>query len=82
MHSWQFIEYAWFNFDNIGTGALQTFRVIMLEGWSGVMYMYLDSSGPLATIFFPIIVVFGAFFLLELFLAVIMETFSETSKRL
>jgi len=44
------------------------------------MYNYIDSNGIMAAIFFPLLVIIGSFFLLNLFLAVIMETFSETSK--
>ena len=41
------------------------------------MYNYMDASGFLPAIYFPLCVVLGSFFLLHLFLAVIMETFSE-----
>jgi hypothetical protein len=58
---------------------LSIFRVITLEGWSFVMYNYMDSSGIFAALYFPILVVIGGFFLLNLFLAVIMESFSEMS---
>jgi hypothetical protein len=69
---WEFIQYGYFNFDNIGTSVMSVFRVITLEGWTNVMYNYLDASGNLAGIYFPIVVVIGSFFLLNLFLAVIM----------
>lgn len=58
---------------------MSVFRVITLEGWTNVMYNYLDSSGVLAGIYFPIVVVIGSFFLLNLFLAVIMQTFTDQS---
>jgi hypothetical protein len=70
--SWDFIQYGYFNFDNIGTSILSVFRVITLEGWTGVMYNYLDSTGLISGIYFPIVVIIGSFFLLNLFLAVIM----------
>lgn len=79
--SWEFIQYGYFNFDNLGVSMLSIFRVIILEGWAGVMYNYLDSSGWIAAIYFPILVVMGTFFLLNLFLAVIMETFSEMNNK-
>jgi hypothetical protein len=56
---------------------MSVFRVITLEGWTNVMYNYLVSSGVLAGIYFPIVVVIGSFFLLNLFLAVIMQTFTD-----
>ena len=55
--------------------------MINLEGWSGVMYNYLDSVGIIAGIYFPFCVIVGSFFLLKLFLAVIMQTFSEMSMK-
>jgi voltage-gated sodium channel len=76
---WDFIQYGYFNFDNIGTSVMSVFRVITLEGWTSVMYNYLDSSGVLAGIYFPVVVVIGSFFLLNLFLAVIMQTFTDQS---
>lgn len=45
------------------------------------MYLYLDSSGFVAGIYFPILIVLGSFFFLNLFLAVITDTFSEMVKR-
>lgn len=44
------------------------------------MYNYLDSNGILASLFFPSLIILGSFFLLNLFLAVIMEAFSDTNK--
>jgi hypothetical protein len=55
--------------------------VITLEGWTGFMYNYIDSSGFIAGIYFPLLIVLGSFFLLNLFLAVIMETFSEMNNK-
>jgi len=55
--------------------------VITLEGWSYVMYNYMDAGGIFAALYFPVLVVIGGFFLLNLFLAVIMEAFSEMSSK-
>ena len=44
------------------------------------MYNYMDSMGVLSSLYFPLIVLLGSFFLLNLFLAVIMETFSEMTE--
>ena len=52
-----------------------------LEGWTNVMYNYLDSSGAIAAIYFPVLIIIGSFFLLNLFLAVIMQTFSEMNEK-
>jgi hypothetical protein len=45
------------------------------------MYNYLDSSGFIACIYFPVLIVMGSFFFLNLFLAVITDTFSEMSQK-
>jgi hypothetical protein len=79
VEEWDFIQYGFFSFDNIGVAILSIFRVITLEGWSYVMYNYMDAGGIFAALYFPILVVIGGFFLLNLFLAVIMEAFSEMS---
>ena len=79
VEEWDFIQYGYFHFDNIGVAILSIFRVINLEGWSYVMYNYMDAGGFFAAIYFPLLVVIGGFFLLNLFLAVIMEAFSEMS---
>ncbi len=56
----------------MGTSILSIFRVITLEGWTGVMYNYYDASGFISVIYFPVLIIMGSFFLLNLFLAVIM----------
>jgi Ion transport protein len=81
VESWDFISYGFLHFDNIGVAILSIFRVITLEGWTGVMYDYLDCSGFISAIYFPMCVIVCSFFLLNLFLAVIMETFSEQTER-
>jgi hypothetical protein len=45
------------------------------------MYNYLDSSGFIACIYFSLLIVLGSFFFLNLFLAVITDTFSENSQK-
>ena len=57
--------------------SLSTFRIIAIQGYTHQFYMYFDSTGYVAAIYFPLVVIIGNFFLLKLFLAVIMETFSE-----
>lgn len=73
----QLIDYGFLNFDNLGEGLIQVFRIVTLEGWSQIMYNYMDSVGLFSSIFFPLLVLIGSYFMLNLFLAVIMETFSE-----
>lgn len=44
------------------------------------MYNYYDASGFIAVIYFPALIIMGSFFLLNLFLAVIMQSFSEQTR--
>ena len=81
MTTWDYIQYGYFNFDNIGSAVMSIFRAITLEGWTPVMYNFMDSSGFIAGLYFPILIVIGSFFLLNLFLAVIMQTFSEMTQK-
>ena len=59
------------NFDNIFWALLNVFQCITLEGWSEIMVMYQKAYSPLTIFFFVPMVFIGAFFLLNLTLAVI-----------
>ena len=60
------------NWDNIAAAVLTQFELITLEGWSDVMYKVRNASGGGSTsdIFFIFSVIFGAFFVLNLMIAV------------
>ena len=66
------------NFDNIFWALLNVFQCITLEGWSEIMVMYQKAYSPLTIFFFVPMVFIGAFFLLNLTLAVIQSSYSET----
>lgn len=66
------------NFDNIFYAFLGVFQNITLEGWSDTQKYYEMSSGIFAIVFFIPSVFIGAFFLLNLTLAVINSSFSRT----
>jgi F0F1-type ATP synthase membrane subunit b/b' len=56
--------------------------VITLEGWSTLMYNYSDASPVwMAETFFIMLVLIGSFFLLNVILAVIMDTFDEVASQ-
>lgn len=66
----ELISYGIIGFDNLAHGMITIFQVLTLEGWSGLMYNYMDSSSSYMAIFFlVIIVIFGSFFALNLVLA-------------
>ena len=69
------------NFDNIFWALLNVFQCITLEGWSEIMVMYQKAYTPWTFFFFVPMVFIGAFFLLNLNLAVIQTKYSETQTR-
>ena len=74
----ELIFYNIVSFDNIFKALLLIFQAITLEGWSLMMYNYSDSNGPLVTsLFFCSLVIFGAFFALNLVLAEVMDSFGR-----
>jgi hypothetical protein len=70
------------DFDNIGAAILTIFTGITLEGWVDSMYNVKNSFGaPLVPeIYFVSMVMFGAFFLMNLALAVIWEEYQDAQK--
>ena len=64
MSSSELIDYGIVTFDHIGAGLLTIFQTITLEGWTKIMYNYMDSNiTAMAVIFFCLLVVFGYAFL-------------------
>ena len=56
----ELIDYGIITFDHIGVGLLTIFQTITLEGWTKIMYNYMDSNlTPMAVLFFCLLVVFG-----------------------
>lgn len=70
------------NFDNIFWALLNVFQCITLEGWSEIMVMYQKAYTPIVFFFFVSLVFIGAFFFLNLTLAVINSSYSEAQARI
>ena len=70
------------NFDNIFWAMLNVFQCITLEGWSEIMVMYQKAYTAWVFFFFVPMVFIGAFFLLNLTLAVINSSYSEAQTRI
>ena len=68
------------NFDNVMYAFLTVFQCVTLEGWSDIMMMVWQAYTPISVIFFLLIVLAGAFFLLNLTLAVINTAFNNANK--
>ena len=65
------------SFDNVGIGFLTVLTCTSLEGWVDIMYQYMDSYGPIITVYFVVMISLLAFFVLNLVIAVIYEAFSS-----
>ena len=70
------------NFDNIFWAMLVIFQCVTLEGWSDVMVLYQKVYHYYVFLFFVPLVFIGAFFLLNLTLAVINTSFNESQERI
>ena len=66
------------SFDNIGKSILTVSQTITRQGWTPIMYNYMNSSNlGVASVFFCVIIVFGSYFLLNLVLAVIIDAYNK-----
>ena len=70
------------NFDNIFWALFNVFQCITLEGWSEIMVNYQQAYTPFVFFFFVSLVFIGAFFFLNLTLAVINSSYSEAQARI
>ncbi len=75
--------YGTLSFDDGWKAFLLDFQVITFDSWADVMYKAQDSNNTyVARIFFPLLVFIGAFFCLNLTIAVVFETFQEVREQL
>jgi hypothetical protein len=70
-------NYGVTNFDSIQYSWLNVFQCITLEGWSDIQAMMQRTFGDVVVFLFILMVLSGAFFLLNLLLAVINSKFTE-----
>ncbi|THG95158.1 hypothetical protein EW026_g6441 [Hermanssonia centrifuga] len=68
------------SFDTIYYAALQVFIVSSANGWSGLMYQMMDSEFFVSCCFFIVCIIVLNFWLINLFVAVITNTFSAIRK--
>ncbi|KAI8319107.1 hypothetical protein GQ54DRAFT_265895, partial [Martensiomyces pterosporus] len=65
------------NFDNIFSSAVQVFIVASAQGWTDIMYIIMDSVSYVSAIYFVACVMLIQLWLVNLFVAVINETFAK-----
>jgi len=71
-------NYGVTNFDAFFSSCLMVWQIITLEGWTDCMYKVEQTSGAITNIYFLIVVLIGAFFLVNLTLAVITIFFMQS----
>ena len=78
----ELIMYGIPGFDSVGQGFLTIFQVLTLESWVYLMYNYSDAGSPaISIIFFVFVVLLGAFFTMNLVLAIIVDSFEQANDK-
>ena len=76
-----YINYRIIHFDDIIFAMVAIIQMVTLEGWSLMMYNLMDTSQVwMAITFCILLVIIGAWFLLNVILAVIMQAFEDVDK--
>lgn len=74
------ISFDIIGFNSVPQGLFTIFQALTLEGWTGMMYNYMDSNSvAISVFFFCMLVIFGSFFAMQLVLAQIMDSFANQS---
>jgi len=83
---WKNMTYNW---DNVGEAFMSLFYVVSLDGWVGLMYEAVDAVGedlqPITDynegvcMFFILFLIVGNFFVLNLFVGVIVDSFNNST---
>ncbi|XP_048366459.1 sodium channel protein type 5 subunit alpha-like [Sphaerodactylus townsendi] len=89
-------NYTWVNntvnFNNVGNGYLALLQVATFKGWTDIMYAAVDASkdgkppccerNKYAYLFFVAFIIFGSFFMLNLFIGVVIDNFNQQRKKI
>jgi hypothetical protein len=76
------LNFGYTTYDNVLAAFFVIFQCVTLEGWWAVLNMVSDGvSTPLSVTFFVLVVVFGGFFLMNVFLAAIMDAYSRAEEK-
>ena len=73
-------ENGMISFDDFPMSVLTVFTMMTLEGWTDVMYMVQDGFTPWAWVYFVILVCFGTFIAINMFLAVISAGYEKMAE--
>ncbi|MEW5300382.1 MAG: hypothetical protein WDW36_003317 [Sanguina aurantia] len=67
-------------YDHFGLSLLTTYQALTLTGWDFMMYRAMDSSSPFALIYYISLVITGAYFVMNLFIAVLKMQFTKAQR--
>ncbi|XP_026534682.1 sodium channel protein type 5 subunit alpha-like [Notechis scutatus] len=81
------------NFDHVGNGYLALLQVATFKGWMDIMYAAVDSANENSTqpcfennvyayVYFVVFIIFGSFFMLNLFIGVVIDNFNQQRKKI
>ena len=69
-------------FDNVGQALVTIFQILTLESWVYLMYNYSDTGmAEISVFFFVLVVLLGAFFTMNLVLAIIVDSFGAADEQ-
>ncbi|GBG27891.1 Sodium channel protein type 10 subunit alpha [Hondaea fermentalgiana] len=68
-------------FDNIGISLFTVFQIITLEGWSDIMFGLFETGPRALGIYFLLLILFGAYFMVNLLVAVLSVHYKRVRKR-
>lgn len=69
------------HFDTFANSMLMVFQIVTLEGWSDIMRILNETFTPFVAFYFVALIFLGAFFLLNLTLAVLKTSFTDNSQK-
>ncbi|XP_077160240.1 sodium channel protein type 5 subunit alpha-like isoform X2 [Paroedura picta] len=80
------------NFNNVGRGYLALLQVATFKGWIDIMYDAVDAApvgeepcferNKYAYLYFVAFIIFGSFFMLNLFIGVVIENFNQQRRKI
>ncbi|KAL4228300.1 hypothetical protein ACF0H5_013731 [Mactra antiquata] len=73
-------NWGYTNFDHFGWAMLTSFQLMTLDFWEDTYNKVLQTSGPWNVIFFIFVVFFGAFYLVNLMLAVVAMSYEQEAE--
>jgi hypothetical protein len=75
------LDWGFNQFPNFLEASITIFQCITLEGWTGIMYRVMDAYDPvLAVVYFIVLVIFGAFCVVNLVLSVLWDSFVNNQR--